>query len=253
MKVKRYDECVTLSEEALSDLTKFHSNNDIWFQRRIALSKGYLGDKDQAIKELIQILLRKKDWFIQNEIASFFFDLNKNDDAFKYAVDAALNYGEVKFKCELFFLMGKVLQAQQRNEEAKKHILLSYKLRSENTWKIPQELQDKIRELQVDVNNNISAERLYQELKREWQSIKKTDSPEMPKLHGKIKTIVTGSTAGFIMGENNKDYYFKFRDCHLKESDIKTGLLVEFGVEKSYDKKKDRESERAVGINILQN
>ena len=70
-------------------------------------------------------------------------------------------------------------------------------------------------------------------------------------MRGKIKNILPNNIAGFIGGENNKDYYFKIKDFKGSESDIKKGLLVEFSVVKSYDKKKERESEQAVDINPL--
>ena len=247
-KNKEYKECLRLSEEALSILTKFHHDNDIWFKWRAASCKGHLGQKEQAIEELKQILSRKKDWYIQHEIATFCLDLKRFDEALKYAVDAALNYGEAEKKWKLFFLLGNILQAQAKSEEAKKHILLSYQLRNENKWKIPQELQLKITEFQINVNNLSSSRQIYSELRGYWQSVQKSD---LPRLRGRIKNILSNNLAGFIGGENNKDYYFNFRDFNDKESEVKIGLQVEFSTGKSYDKKKERESERAVDINIL--
>jgi len=245
---RQYEECLKLSNEALSCLKKFHFDNDIWFKRRVALCNGHLGQKELAIEELKQILFRKRDWFIQYEIANFCLDLKRLSDAFEYAVDAALNYGRLEYKCELFFLLGKILQTQGKLEDAKKHILLSYQLRKDNNWKIPQELQFNVKELQVDVNNTLTSKQIYQELKGYWQFTKKSNSP---KLRGKIKNILPNDIAGFISDENNKDYYFKIKDFTGRKNDIRRGLEVEFSLEKSYDKKKERESERAIDINPL--
>jgi len=125
---------------------------------------------------------------------------------------------------------------------------LVYQLRIENKWKIPPELWTKISELQINVNDLPPTRQIYSELEKYWHSIKKTDSP---RFRGRIKNILPNGISGFIGGENNIDYYFRFKDFCGKKSDIAVGLSVEFSTEKSYDKKKNRESEMAVDIIIL--
>ncbi len=247
-KNKNYKECLGLSNEALSVLTNFHHDNDIWLMRRAALCKGFLGQKEDAIEELKKILSRKKDWFIQHEVAKLYFDFKKLEEAFQYAIAAALNYGEPEKKIELFCLLGEILQASNKIEEAKKHFTLAYQLRIENKWKIPPELRTKIGELQINVNDLPPSRQIYSELEKYWRSIKKTDSP---RFRGRIKNILPNGISGFIVGENNINYYFRFKDFRGKKSDIAVGLSVEFSTEKSYDKKKNRESEMAVDITIL--
>ncbi len=241
--LKKFKECIKLSEEALSVLDKFHYDNDVWFKRRVALSKGHLGETEQAITELVQILSRKKEWFIQKNIAELLLEVKKLDEAFGYAMDAALNYGELKFKCELFVLMGRILNAQQKSEEAKKYFLLSYKLRNENQWKIPQELQGEINKLVI--NNTATSQQIYQELKKDWQLKKEADSP---RLNGVIKNILPNGLVGFIVGDDKKDYFFSLKDYRGGKNEIISGLPVKFSAERVFDKKKNRESEKAVDI-----
>jgi len=247
-KNKNYEECLKLSKEALSALTKFHHDNDIWFGRRVALCKGFLGQKEDAIEELKQILARKKDWFIQHEIAKLYFGLKKPEEALQYAITAALNYGEAEKKVELFYLLGKILQALNKMDEAKKHFVLAYQLRNENKWKIPPELQSKMVELQINVDSLPPSRQVCSELRGYWQSYKNSNSP---RLRGKIKNILANNISGFIGGENSRDYYFRFKDCRGNRNNIKVGASVEFSTEKSYDKKKERESEQAKDIKIL--
>ena len=246
--LEKYEQCLRMSETALKSIQKYHYDNDLFFKRRIALCKGYLGQKDLAVEDLKNILSRRKEWYIQWEIATFYFELKKYDDALKYAVDAILNFGDLEKKWELVFLLGKILSAQVKTEDARKHVLFAYQIRTEKKWKIPQELQAEIEKLQIDTSGPLSCEQMHKELKGYWRSIKRTDSP---KLRGKIKKILQNNIAGFICGENGKDYYFKFKDLHVKKEDIEIGLPVEFLAEKSYDKKKERESEQAIDVHIL--
>ena len=60
MKLGKFQECYDVSKLALETFEKFHYSNDIWFARRIALSKKNLGNSEDAIKELQQILRKKK-------------------------------------------------------------------------------------------------------------------------------------------------------------------------------------------------
>ena len=96
-----YEECIELCEKALLNISKFHYSNDIWFKRRIALSKAHLGDKRKAADELEVLLQNKKEWFIQHELARIHYDLGNIEKALKFAIEAALNFGKNEYKWEL--------------------------------------------------------------------------------------------------------------------------------------------------------
>ncbi|MGN6212514.1 tetratricopeptide repeat protein [Parafilimonas sp.] len=103
-----YETCLVISQTALETLEKFHYNNDIWFARRIALCKIKIGDKTEAIQELEKIVIKKKEWFIEKELAELYFDDGKIDLANKYALEAALNFGDKEKKDGLYLLLGKI-------------------------------------------------------------------------------------------------------------------------------------------------
>ena len=48
----RYEICLDLGAQALADVPKFHYNNDIWIQWRMALSEAQLGETTVAIGHL---------------------------------------------------------------------------------------------------------------------------------------------------------------------------------------------------------
>ena len=87
---RQYDKCISLSTEALFNLSEFTYDNDVWFKWRIAKSFNQLGEYDQSVDYLNDIKQFKNDWFIDNLMAENYFFKNDWDNALKYASSAAL-------------------------------------------------------------------------------------------------------------------------------------------------------------------
>ena len=246
-KLEQYKTCLDLCEEALIEIPGQHFLNSIWFKRRKALCKWHLQDREEALSELKDVLNQKKEWFIQHEIAGFYFEKGQIDDALSYALDSALNYGETEFKWELFYLLGLILKSKGNMDIAKKHILLSAKVREEKGWKIPEKLSRLIEEFNIDTSSVPSSKELLTELKSHWTSLKFSDKP---KLTGVIKKILPNGKAGFIQGDKGKSYYFKLKSYKGHRDDLEEGVPVKFYSEKGFDHKKGKESEEAVRIEL---
>ena len=244
-KIGSFQECIELSKQALINFEKFHHGNDTWFKRRIALSKANLGDKDQAVEELKNILQNKKEWFIQHEIANIYYDLGNYERALKYAIDAALNFGKNENKWELFFLMAQILIAQGRIDDAKDHLIFAAKLRVEQEWKIPEKLEKMLNEYKIDISTSKKRSELHKKLRVLWEADKYSSLPSMV---GTVKTILKNGKAGFISGENGKDYYFKTNSFKGNKNRLERGLKVSFFIEDSFDKKKKIKTKAATHI-----
>ena len=108
----RPQDCINCCQEALGAFTKFHYDNDIWFKRLIALSNAKLSNFDEAISQLKELLKKKNEWFIQKEIAELYLQVNNIEEAEKFAVDSALNFGDADKKLNLFLLLVNILQKQ---------------------------------------------------------------------------------------------------------------------------------------------
>lgn len=145
MMLGEWQECFDTSKEALEEIESFHYSNDIWFSRRIALSKKNMGNTEDAIEELKTILKKKKEWFIQKELAELYFEKDELEAAFSMAMNAINNFGPLEFKIDLLFLLGKLLKNQGNLELAFKHFSLSKLIRQKEEWKIPQKLVDELR------------------------------------------------------------------------------------------------------------
>jgi len=238
--LKNFQECATISQEALNNIDKFHNNNDLWFARRIALSKKE-SNINEAINDLEKIYKRKKEWFIQKEIAELYFEKNEIDKAFKNSILAVNSHAPIEFKIGVIFLIGKILKLKNETLLAYKHFILIKNIREEKGWKIVDKLQNEINSL--DFDNNFQTKNLIKELQNYWASF----VPKKELLEGKIIKILHNNEKGIngFIKSNSKDYYFTIPK-HLKiSSKIEIDKKVNFEIIKLSDGK-----ERAKIMNI---
>jgi len=240
-----YEQCIVLCEKAFTEINNFHYNNDTWFKRRIALSKAHLGDKKTAADELESILKNRKEWFIQYELAKIYYDLGEKEKAMAKAVEAALNFGKDENKWELFVFMAQILRYLGKIDSARNHLVFALKLREEKGWKIPKSLDNMITEFNVDSSETIVKKELFGKLKIFWETSKYSS---LPCINGVVKTILRNGKAGFITGDDKKDYFFKVRGFKGDRKKLQEGLKVKFNLEDSFDRKKNKKTKAAINI-----
>ena len=252
-----YQECFEVSKQALEAFEKFHYSNDIWFARRIALSKKHLGNSDEALNELLKILRRKKEWFIQSEVAEIYKEKGDFDKAFKYAIEAINNFGDLEYKVGLLVLIADILEKKQENELSFKHYMLSKLLRLQEEWKVPQTLDYALQNLGFAQIPMEQLPNLKKELKNHWNTFKpqqtrpttngNTKNNNQQQI-GKIDKILHNDEKGadgFIKYDNNKSIYFRLQATDELIRSLNIGLEVTF---KILPQKEDGKKERAVNI-----
>ncbi|QED36694.1 hypothetical protein FK178_02730 [Antarcticibacterium arcticum] len=222
MKLGQWEECFNTSKEALETIEKFHYSNDIWISRRIALSKKNLGNTDDTINELESILKKKKEWFIQKELAELYLEKNETEKAFKFSIEAINNFGPLEFKVDLLFLMGQIHQKKNESELAFKHFTLSKLIRVQEGWNIPQKLYNELSgssdpEIPISDFNKVKSE-----LKRYWKSFDNTkDSKSYGHLKGMIVRILNDNDRGkdgFLENKGKEMYFSVSSNFHLTPS-----------------------------------
>ena len=252
-----YQECFEVSKQALEAFEKFHYSNDIWFARRIALSKKHLGNSDEALNELLKILRRKREWFIQSEVAEIYKENGDFEKAFKYAIEAINNFGDLEYKVGLLVLIADILEKKQENELSFKHYMLSKLLRQQEEWKVPQTLDYALQNLgfaQIPIEHLPSLKR---ELKNYWNTFKPQHTRPITNGNttnnnqqqtGKIDKILHNDEKGvdgFIKYDNNKSVYFRLQATDELIKSLNIGLEVTF---KILPPKEDGKKERAINI-----
>lgn len=250
MKLGEWQECLDLSIEALEKIDKFHYSNEVWFSRRIALSKKNLGNIEDAIQELQTILKKKREWFIQKELAELYFEKGDIESALKHAIDAINNFGPLEFKVDLLYLLGKILRQQNKLELSFKHFSLSKLIREAEDWKVPQKLFDELKTFTFNEIPQSDLNILKNDLKKYWDSFKVPRTMTIDKHKTTTNTNVEGvvikilydnerGKVGFIKS-NGKEYYFSVDPNFHSISKIKVGVKVLIEIKPATDGKKEK-------------
>ena len=243
LKLDEIDRCYELSKEALEleELTE-----DIWFKWRLAKCANELGEYDEAIGYLKEIMARKPDWYIKSEIANSYYFNGDFDNALSYAIDAALTPAPSESKVNVYSLIADLVE-DEYPEEALQHRYLEYSIRLNKEWNIEDTLTEKIKEAGLDTENT-EYWKIEKELKPFWNSFKYKDQ-ELK--YGIISKILPHGKSGFIQGEDGVSYYFNKFDFEGSEDDFSKMTSVSFYTEDRLDKKKGIMKPNAVNINPI--
>ena len=220
-----YEETIKFADEALNELDEFVNNSDIWFKWRIAIANKDLDNYDEALKYLEEIINSKNDWFILKELAEIYSLNGDYDLALKYAIDAALAKGDIKYKINLYRLLDEIFIAKNMDEDSDKVV--------------------KLIEAIEDDENFVEIEK---ELKERWVEVKFNNQQRS---YGTISNILSHGKAGFIKADDGESYYFNIYEIQGDKSKVKEGDYVSFFLEESFDKKKNKKTLNAVNINIV--
>lgn len=243
LKLDEIDRCYELSKEALEleELT-----DDIWFKWRLAKCANELGEYDEAIGYLKEIITRKPDWYIKAEIANSYYFNGDLDNALSYAIDAVLTPAPSESKVNVYSLIADLIE-DEYPEEALKNRYLEYSIRLNKEWNIEDKLTEEIEQAGLD-SENTEYWKIEKELKPFWNSLKYAGQ-ELK--YGIINKIFPHGKSGFIEGEDGKSYYFIKNDFKGKDEDFKEFTSVSFFTEDRLDKKKGVMKPNAVNINTI--
>lgn len=242
-KLEKWENCFEKSCDALN-----HFPDEIWFKRRKAISEGHLGDVEKAIEDLIKISLVKTDWFIFRDIAVLYAKNENYDRALDFIIEgciASINQPDPSYRWELYYDAALFLKKNGDNQMAEKHLLLSYSLRNNEGWKIPEVISKLASKMDLSLKSIEDTKNVFRELKPFWDKHKYS---KLPKHNGKIKTMLPNGKSGFITSEDGNDFYFKIFSFNGNKKRIVAGLKVEYFVQESFDRSKNEKSYQAVNI-----
>lgn len=243
LKLDDVDACYELSKEALQldELT-----DDIWFKWRLAKCANEIGEYDEAIGYLKEIITKKQDWYIKAEIANSYYFKGDFENSLSYAIDAALTTAPSESKVNVYSLIADLIE-DEYPEEAMQNRYLEYSIRLKKQWKIDDRLTEKIENAGLDTENKEYL-KIENNLKNFWNDLKYKNQ----EIHyGIISKILPHGKAGFIQGEDGNSYFFKKYEFKGNMNQFREMTSVSFYLKEGYDKSKNEVKMNAVNINTI--
>jgi tetratricopeptide (TPR) repeat protein len=237
-KLGRWEECLAMTQFALTACAQLHHDNNIWFARRIALAKIHVGSANEGIKELEILAARKPASFLYYDIAEAVWNLEDADRATKNCLLALQSPGEIGFKLAALLLLSRLLWDGGKQEEARKHLSLYMTYRREKGWSLGGEVNSLAIQWGVPSENG-SAKDLLKELTPKWREWSRSTEARRS---GTVQSLFPHGRSGFIVANNRERFFFHARDWKDKRSKPKQGSRVTFATKPSFDPKHNKPS-----------
>ena len=233
------------------------------FVRWKAQAKGGLGQVNEALT-LLQSLGPKAPWYVLADQAKLLFRLEQVERAWELAVKAARAPGQLSAKVNLWGLMSRLSLALGRAEAALDHLALEQRVRQEQGWPLrPHHLA-----AAAQVKESAGVAELPDRPGKHWIKIcqnhwnhhaaskpvppapTETAGSEQMRYVGHLTAYDAVRSFAFIEREDNGEQVFVLTK-DLPEQARKNRARLEFQIIDQFDKRKNRQSQRAVQLNLL--
>nr|WP_307990647.1 hypothetical protein [uncultured Niameybacter sp.] len=243
----RYEECLSLCDRGLTEYENFHNQNKEWLIKRKADCMIALGEVATGMGILEEIKQQLNHWSVDSSLGECYQNQENWEQASKHFALAAYIGGIEKGKVSLYKKYAELL-AISNPQMAYYHLMLIKRIREEEGWRIKQSLIEEINKFNQMGFDLPEGKNLENKLKNFWYEQMFIGKEA---LTGTIQSILSKGNAGFICATSGEQYYFRFVDFAGPRKLIKQGETVTFYTEKSFDKTKQKESIKAVGIKLL--
>lgn len=233
---QRWEELSQACDMALAQ-SCIDAKNQKWIRLRRAEAWRHLGRVEEAEPIIGAEAKASGDWWLFARWARVLVDLKRTHEALDAAYRALMAGGASSFGWETLALVGELLEHSEPVFAAD-HVKLSKLFREKEGWPTNQPLEDLALRLNV-TDDDVSTRELVGKLKKIWHKVEDAER----EVGTVIKHLNEG--AGFIEPDSGSGSLFFSvpRDSKMQLPEV--GARVSFVRQKSYDKKKDRESERA--------
>lgn len=230
LKLGRYEECKSLCEEALSTLAKFHYDNDLWFQMRIAICHERTGNTDDS-KTLFEKLLStqkgKDKWFFYRDLSELYYEEEDYDNAWKYSLTAALNGNEPQYMIKVYNHQLHILRKLDRLDEGKVIAELIASIVCEQKWKVKEDYSRMFAYYGIDLNVLGESSKYFRRAQTFWKAERYHG---LQAIIGEVIFVHKNNKIGQIRDKNGQTFNFHRKHLTKKQHDLGRlkGATVEF-------------------------
>ena len=209
--------------------------------------------KQLAGTEIEQLLNhREKGWYVYSDLAEIKADAGKLEESLGLFCEAFLESNNDSFKLKAFVSFAAVALQLNRLEDAAAHIELAKLIRSKEGWNVPTELLN----MELAIKAAFSKQHIdyptfptcITTLSNHCKSMWEKESLQNLERHvGYIDRFDKSKNYAFITPtQGGDDVYVQRRD--IPQACQFNGAMVEYSTERSYDPKRNRESQRAIRV-----
>jgi tetratricopeptide (TPR) repeat protein len=194
---------------------------------------------------------KRKEWWILHEYGNFLKTQGDIEEALRLLCTAALLNSKLEMMVKLYSDLAEIFITKGDLEKAQKHYYLEKFVREENGWPVSTNLAASIEKINSKIGRNAEPHSKQEMLlccRKLWNGVcgtVGTDSKSNNKdLVGKL-TIPNKKPFCFVKTKDGLSAI-----CYLKDlpDDMEDGAIVKFNLIPSFDKKKNKESWRAIKV-----
>jgi len=249
LELGRYDEACSVARAGLGEFP-----NCIHLNRTAALALEGAGELSSAIGEMQALLAHPRaDWYVKADLARMLFRAGNAADAYRLICEAVLSTRQSdEYKLTSYITLAQIALARNDLDVAAMHVALVKAIAAEQGWQVKREV--------IQTENQVLA--ALKAAGRQWPEVPK-DRVELSRMcerkwregqyeglelhRGTVKPYPQDRAFTFIQRDDGaEDVFVLVQD--LPENCRKPGSRVEFALVSSFDRKKGRESVRAVNI-----
>lgn len=240
---QKYDECIECCNKALDTISKFHYNNNIWFNYRKAKSLRALNKEAEGTAIINEALSgRFSHWCLYEYLFDNAVSADDEKSANIYGAKCATADREHKMRVTFYQKYAEFLENHDNIREAMLLHQLIILVRQEEGWNEKSyfadwNISDEVKQM--------SKEDILKELNAFWRKLADSD-----KLEGYITKILPNGSSGFISDNDGNSYYFSARDFKANKTKMAEGQRVKFNLVDGFDKKKNIKTKNAISITL---
>lgn len=234
--LERWEELVTTTSVALES-SSLRPDDEVWIRHRLGLAFLKQDRPVEALEHLRAARARKAEWWLDLLIAEALIGLARTDEATATLARVASDKLRSPFAYRVFTLLGDLLSPGDR-DAAGTFIQQARYLRTKAGW--PADAQTEAIAERLDVELTPEVEPDHAALRSALADLSRAQRVE-----GTVAKVLANGGSGFLALEDGTSLYFSMAPGETAPAD---GTRVSFEVIDSYDKKKDRPSQKAVDV-----
>lgn len=249
--IGRFEESRIFANQGLQEFP-----NEVFLARTAALALAETGNLEQPVEELRALLKHPKaDWYFKTDLADLEMRTGNIEEAYRLVCEALLASRQGhEYRLGAFRTLTALALELDKLDVAIAHIELTKMIRSQEGWKTHEELL----KLESKANAMIKAkdwekpslpanvQQLGQICRRYWQAGVKIG---ITRYRGTLKYNAEKSFAFITREDGGEDVFVLVKE--LPASCKKDGARVEFSLESSFDRKKQRDSVIATHVECI--